>query len=190
MSIPTIDKITLNGSDLVIPEQSKLIKIRYHNNGNPLDYDELDNNFELLRINANLLTDSVNYLDTETQASKSAIDDIQKRLLEVEKAVGIAQTLAAPTIYTPFKLATGFNMLVYTSNFPDEADNLVYELSANSDYSDLTASATKTKAQNQESGTVEFRNLIPSTTYYLRAKYTDDDSIFAESPWTEVVVEL
>ena len=68
MTIPTINPIPLNGADLTISPQAQKVKVRTYTGDDPLDYDDVDNNFELLRIAANQLITAVNDLETRVKA--------------------------------------------------------------------------------------------------------------------------
>lgn len=54
----SIDKITTNGDDYVIPPQRYKIKLRKNTGDDALDYDDMDNNFEVIRQTVNQLIDA------------------------------------------------------------------------------------------------------------------------------------
>lgn len=64
----TINPLTLNGADLTISPQAQKIKVRAYTGDDPLDYDDVDNNFELLRTTVNQLITAVNDLETRVKA--------------------------------------------------------------------------------------------------------------------------
>lgn len=64
MTIPNITTVPLNGDDLTISPQAQKIKVRTHTGDDPLDYDDVDNNFEILRTTVNQLITAVNDLET------------------------------------------------------------------------------------------------------------------------------
>ena len=72
MSIPTISPLTLNGDDLTISPQAQKIKVRAYTGDDPLDYDDMDNNFELLRTTVNQLITAVNDLEARLAVLESA----------------------------------------------------------------------------------------------------------------------
>ena len=54
----SIDKIIANGEDYTIPVQKYKLKLRKNTGDDSLDYDDVDNNFEILRQVANKLIDA------------------------------------------------------------------------------------------------------------------------------------
>tara|TARA_Y100000114_G_C11712572_1_gene304272 strand:+ start:769 stop:984 length:216 start_codon:yes stop_codon:yes gene_type:complete len=68
MTIPTITPVPLNGDDLTISPQAQKVKVRAYTGDEPLDYDDVDNNFELLRTTVNQLITAVNDLETRVKA--------------------------------------------------------------------------------------------------------------------------
>lgn len=53
----SIEKITSNGDDYTIVPQKYKIKLRKNTGDDSLDYDDVDNNFEILRLTINSLMD-------------------------------------------------------------------------------------------------------------------------------------
>jgi hypothetical protein len=68
MTIPTINPLPLNGSDLTISPQAQKIKVRTYTGDDPLDFDDMDNNIELLRTTVNQLITAVNDLEVRVKA--------------------------------------------------------------------------------------------------------------------------
>ena len=54
----SIEKITSNGEDYSIPAQKYKIKLRKNTGDDALDYDDVDNNFEIIRLAVNQLIDA------------------------------------------------------------------------------------------------------------------------------------
>ena len=67
MTIPTITPVPLNGDDLTISPQAQKVKVRAYTGDEPLDYDDVDNNFELLRTTVNQLITAVNDLEARVR---------------------------------------------------------------------------------------------------------------------------
>lgn len=67
MTIPTITPVPLNGDDLTISPQAQKVKVRAYTGDEPLDYDDVDNNFELLRTTVNQLITAVNDLEARVK---------------------------------------------------------------------------------------------------------------------------
>ena len=63
-----INPLPLNGEDLTISPQAQKIKVRTYTGDDPLDYDDVDNNFELLRTTINQLITVVSDLETRVKA--------------------------------------------------------------------------------------------------------------------------
>ncbi len=54
----SIEKVISNGADYTIPPQKYKIKLRKNTGDDALDYDDLDNNFEIFRQVVNKLIDA------------------------------------------------------------------------------------------------------------------------------------
>tara|TARA_B100001093_G_C25904700_1_gene626030 strand:- start:23 stop:238 length:216 start_codon:yes stop_codon:yes gene_type:complete len=67
MTIPIITPVPLNGEDLTISPQAQKVKVRTYTGDEPLDYDDVDNNFELLRTTVNQLITAVNDLEARVK---------------------------------------------------------------------------------------------------------------------------
>lgn len=63
----SIDKIIANGDDYTIPEQKYKIKLRKNTGDDPLDYDDVDNNFEIFRQTVNKLIDANEALEARVK---------------------------------------------------------------------------------------------------------------------------
>ncbi len=64
----TINPLPLNGDDLTISPQAQKIKVRAYTGDDPLDYDDVDNNFELLRTTVNKLIAVTQDMETRLKA--------------------------------------------------------------------------------------------------------------------------
>ena len=67
----TIEKIIANGEDYTIPAQKYKIKLRKNTGDDALDYDDVDNNFEILRQVVNKLIDA----NVELKSRVKALED-------------------------------------------------------------------------------------------------------------------
>ena len=63
----SIDKIIANGEDYTIPVQKYKLKLRKNTGDDSLDYDDVDNNFEILRQVANKLIDANEALEARVK---------------------------------------------------------------------------------------------------------------------------
>ena len=68
----SIEKIVANGEDYDIPAQSFKIKLRKNTGDDPLDYDDVDNNFEILRQVTNKLIDANTALEARVKTLEDA----------------------------------------------------------------------------------------------------------------------
>jgi len=64
----SIEKITSNGEDYNIPPQKYKIKLRKNTGDDALDYDDVDNNFEITRQAINSLIDANVALEAKVKA--------------------------------------------------------------------------------------------------------------------------
>jgi len=67
----SIDKIIANGTDYTIPPQKYKIKLRKNTGDDALDYDDVDNNFEIIRQTVNKLIDA----NVELEARVKTLED-------------------------------------------------------------------------------------------------------------------
>ena len=68
----SVTKITANGDDYTITPQKYKIKLRKNTGDDALDYDDVDNNFEILRQKVNELIDSISALEARIQTLESS----------------------------------------------------------------------------------------------------------------------